>query len=122
MSGYGTPGQRNSQFTEHLEATETFLKLERAWLTPNGDGREDLLTVALNVGVPGTVSLTLYNLNGLAVCHWLRNQWVGVDQEINWNGTDDTGSLLPMGRYILLATLTRTNGKVQTTKTVVTVL
>lgn len=122
LSGYGTPGQRNSQFTEHLEATETFLKLERAWLTPNGDGREDLLTVALNVGVPGTVSLTLYNLNGLAVCHWLRNQWVGVDQEINWNGTDDTGSLLPMGRYILLATLTRTNGKVQTTKTVVTVL
>ncbi len=121
LSGYGTPGRRNSQYTEHLKATETFLKLERAWLTPNGDGREDVLTVALNVGEPGTVSLTLYNLNGLEVCHLVRNEWVGVDQEINWNGTDNAGSMLPMGRYILLATLTRTNGNVQTTKTVVAV-
>ena len=76
LNGYGTPGRRNSQYTEHLEATETFLKLERAWLTPNGDGREDVLSVALKVGAPGTVSLTLYNLNGIVVCHWLRNQWV----------------------------------------------
>jgi len=78
--------------------------------------------VALNVGEPGTVSLTLFNVQGIPVCYWLRNEWVGVDQEINWNGTDDTGSLLPSGRYILLATLTRANGKIQTAKTVVTVL
>lgn len=122
LCGYGTPGRMNSQYTAHLKATETFLTMERAWLTPNGDGREDLLTVALNVGEPGTVSLTLFNVQGIPVCYWLRNEWVGVDQEINWNGTDDTGSLLPSGRYILLATLTRANGKIQTAKTVVTVL
>lgn len=122
LSGYGTPGRRNSQYTASLKASETFMKLDRTWLTPNGDGREDLLTVALNVGEPGTVSLTLYNLSGVAVCHWLRSQWVGVGQEINWDGTDEKGSLLPSGRYILLATLTRTNGTIQTAKTVVTVL
>ncbi len=122
LSGYGTPGSRNSQYVAHLEATEAFLKVDRAWLTPNGDGKEDLLTVALKVGDPGTVSLTLYDLKGVAVCHWLRNQWVGVDQEINWNGTDNNGALLPSGRYILLATLTRTNGKIKTSKTVVSVL
>lgn len=122
LSGYGTPGRRNSQYTEPRKVAESFLKLNHAWISPNGDGRDDVLTVALKVGVPGTVSLTLYNLSGQTVCHWIRNEWVGVDQEINWNGTDDTGAILPMGRYILLVTLTRTDGTVQTAKSVVTVL
>lgn len=115
-SGYGTPGLRNSQYRAVEVRKHHTLTLERNWLTPNGDGDSDALCLRLGLDQPAQVSLTVYDLRGRVVRHWLRNCWMGPHDLCCWDGTDNQGSLLPQGRYILLASLCRPDGWVYQAK------
>lgn len=116
LSGYGSPGLCNSQYRA-IETKETEpLSLEQSWLTPNGDGDSDALCLGLALEKPAQVSLTVYDLRGRTVRHWLRNRWLGPHDQCCWDGTDDQGRLLPQGRYILLASLCRPDGWVHQVK------
>jgi len=122
LSGYGTPGYRNSQYRDRSETDDTFLTVDQVWLSPDNDGLNDRICLRLAPPEPGTVSLTLYDLTGRIVRHLLRNQWLGTMDQICWDGTADAGWMVPYGRYILFALYCTPDGKVQKKKLVLSVL
>lgn len=122
LAGYGTPGRKNSQYKEETTTDGTFLSISQAWLTPDNDGLDDLICIRLTLPEPATVSLILYDLTGRVVKYLLRNKWLGTDDEVCWDSTDEKGSLVSYGRYVLMGMYVTPSGKVVKKKVVLTVL
>jgi len=116
LSGYGSPGLCNTQYRAVAVRKVEPITLEQPWLTPNGDGDSDALCLGLALDQPAQVSVTVYDLAGRPVRHWLRNRWLGPHDQCCWDGTDNQGRLLPQGRYVLLASLCRPDGWVHQAK------
>ena len=74
-----------------------------AVFTPNGDGRNDLITFSYQlreITAPSPVTLKLYDLAG-RLLHQFPSTTVQSGQfEQSWNGQDDHGRLLPPGTYL----------------------
>jgi gliding motility-associated-like protein len=80
----------------HVQATP-------AVFTPNGDGRNDLLTFAFQlreVATPSPVTLRLYDLSGRLVHQFPAMTLQSGQFEQTWDGRDDDGRLLPPGTYL----------------------
>ncbi len=100
-AGYGTPGYANSQSTEFL-AEETSFVLSSTLLSPDGDGYQDELQIDYRLDDGELMaSVMVFNPQGQVVRHLLNNALLGVHGEILWNGRDDGGGDLPLGRYVL---------------------
>lgn len=116
VGGYGSPGLRNTQYWDVAYQEGVPITLAQSWLTPDGDGDSDALCLRLDLKQPAQLTLTVYDVLGRVVCHWMRNEWMGLQDRCCWEGTDDQGRLLPQGRYVLLAVLCRPDGWVHQAK------
>jgi hypothetical protein len=100
-SGYGTPGCRNSQFSGQQEHAEAFV-LEPWLFSPDNDGRDDNLNISYNFNTPGMlVSITVYDLEGIAVKRICRNELLGSNGALSWDGLKEDGSKASIGIYIV---------------------
>ncbi len=98
----GTPGQRNS-VSGAASPEGAFLELHPDPFSPDGDGREDVLSITVRPGGTATVTLTVYNVQGRPVRELLAGETVGSVTTVSWDGTDDDGRRLHIGRYIVYA-------------------
>ena len=110
-SGYGTPGFRNSQYEALNSDIEPGFSVDNRWLAPNNDGKNDYLTIYYDVCESCMANLIIYDLNGRVVKSLAKNQLLGSKGSFIWDGTSDSGKLLPFGRYILQTEYFNTSGK-----------
>ncbi len=106
----GTPGEPNTCTGSSGTADGDLLEFSPNPFSPDNDGRDDILAIAMN---PGSglyeITLTIYNIQGKPVRELMRD----IESEsciIEWDGTTDDGSRLPVGRYIIYLSAREVSG------------
>jgi hypothetical protein len=111
VSGYGTPGYKNSQYKRTDPAPET-VSVSPSLFSPDNDGRDDVAVIRYDADRTGVVAtVTIFNASGIPEKVLARNQLTGMHAEWKWDGLDDHGRALPAGVYIVLTRLFSTDGK-----------
>ena len=101
-SNGGTPGTENSCSVGEGGGSGKFLDYYPDPFSPDGDGRDDILTIEMNFQHPeNEVTLEIYNVQGRLLLQLLCREMCGSSKIVTWNGTGDNGGRLPVGRYII---------------------
>jgi hypothetical protein len=113
----GTPGRINSRVIPEMQTGNQLLILEPNPFSPDGDGRDDLLTIRYRIdNADSRLDLKVYDVRGREVRRLADNEPAGFAGEKFWDGRDGTGRFLPTGLYIIyLEALGKNGTRVQTT-------
>lgn len=100
-AGFATPGIENSQSLGIENMTGTF-ELSTSIFSPDNDGFDDVIQFHFSEMKSGCVgNLTIYNEKGIRVRRLMRNEYLGPEGNIIWDGLSDEGEALAIGIYIV---------------------
>ncbi len=109
-SSYGTPGYKNSQTFKDISSS--WVEINKKSFTPDGDGNNDFLTLSLNPEeTDWVVSCVIFDRYGRKQRTLANNRLIGQSDYIHWDGTNDNGTLLPVGIYLIQVQLFHPNGQ-----------
>jgi len=110
-SGYASPGYENSHYA--LDPGKGMdLELSTPVISPDNDGRDDLLYIKINNIDPGTLlSLRIFNLRGNPVKILADQTTVSENSLFIWDGTGDNKLVVPIGYYIIFSESISVSGK-----------
>jgi hypothetical protein len=106
LAPYPTPGQPNTNASWRNGATAA-LTIGPLPFTPNGDGKDDRLSVAVELPAGATASIAIYGFSG----NKLRSFPVPVSGRFFWDGKKDNGSPAPLGPFFAVMETTSGSGK-----------
>lgn len=113
---YATPGYLNSQAFS-VGISDEQVTVEPEIFSPDNDGYQDVLTISYTTDRPGLAgSITIFNSDGVRVRRLMRNDLLGREGQISWNGFGDKGEVLSMGIYVIYFEAFDTAGKVSRIK------
>jgi hypothetical protein len=113
VSGYGTPGYRNSQFSEIAVSQKGEVTVSPEVFSPDNDGFDDNVTLAYEFESPNyTGSFTIYDSNGRLVKYLVRNQLLGIQGTYSWNGVNEENEKARIGIYVIYMEAFDTEGNV----------
>ena len=116
LSGFGTPGYKNSQFVSHEIIAEQ-VSIEPEIFSPDNDGYNDVLSIKYNFDRSGyMLTLTVYNSAGQKVKSLVNNQYLGTSGFVNWDGIQDDNTKAPVGIYVLFVRVFDESGEVNSFK------
>jgi len=102
-SGNGTPGYPNSQTLPRNMGLPSPLTFSSRLISPDMDGRDDLLMIQYQFPLPGVVAnITAFDNRGRPIKYIARNSICGTSGSFKWDGLDQAGTRLPAGIYIIL--------------------
>ena len=82
--------------------------------SPDGDGRDDVLNVSMNAGTSGNkVTARIYNAQGRVVKTLAERMECGSSLALQWDGSDENGARMPVGRYIVFLRCRPASGEVR---------
>lgn len=111
LSGYATPGYRNSQYGQQVTPRWAVTCGQPAF-SPNGDGHNDELVIGYETESPGWMAnCWLFDTRGRMVFQLMNNTMLDFSGTIRWNGRDGAGSRLSAGPYVLLLEMFSLEGK-----------
>ncbi len=97
----GTPGRTNSIHIARLPS-DGRLTVSPNPFTPDGDGHNDRTVIHFDIPVArATIRLTVFDLKGRVRAVLKDLVATSGRHELIWNGTDDNGTVLPSGLYVL---------------------
>lgn len=112
-AGYGTPGYQNSQY-KLFQNPMLNITITPKIFSPDGDGQDDVATITYTVAESGFVgNVFIYDASGRQVRHLVTNAVLGSAGRFIWNGLDENGQRLPVGRYVIYAEVFNLQGKKQ---------
>ncbi len=118
--GYGTPGYKNSQFSDFIQTDETFT-IEPQIFTPDNDGNNDLLFIGYKLGESGyRANIWIYSSSGQKIKQLVNNDLLSTEGVYSWDGTNEDKLRASVGIYIVFIELWSIDGKVTRTKKTVT--
>jgi hypothetical protein len=92
-----TPGQPNNAL--YLNSSpQPDITIGPLPFTPNGDGRDDLLSITINQTPASSATLTIYGFSGRK----LRAFTGPLPRQILWNGRQDNGEPAPVGPFFIV--------------------
>jgi hypothetical protein len=101
-AGYGSPTRRNTQYAV-TDTVVGVIHVEPATISPDMDGRDDLLTVSYRFRENGyRLSMSVYDIFGRKVAMPVRNALCGTEGRLRWNGMGEADTRLPSGPYYLV--------------------
>jgi hypothetical protein len=109
--GYGTPGDKNSQYqvSEELHVGITVMP---QIFSPDNDGIDDFVTISYSFPSAGYVAnITVFDASGRPVRYLQKNSLSGINGSYRWDGLDDKNRKLPQGIYIIYTEIFNTEGK-----------
>lgn len=120
----GTPTQPNSQrFQGNFDNADQLIQLPLARLSPDDDGFEDFLAIQYLLPGPGYfATFTIYDAEGIPVKKLLRQELIGTEGLLRWDGDADDGIRVRPGIYILYAEVFEPGGNVKRQKKLVSVV
>lgn len=117
-AGFATPGYQNSQYLSGQERKISMASMSS--FSPNGDGFNDFLRVSYDTPGPGWIGNSwIFDTAGRPVLQLLKNQLLATSGTYEWDGTDETGSRIPAGPYILVMEAYDLEGNVERFKNAV---
>ena len=97
----GTPGERNSVYSE-LQYSRLKMQITPNPFSPDGDGHEDFALISLQVPAQtARLRVLIFDMLGRAVRTLTENQFVGQEAQIVWDGRDNHKKKVRMGIYIV---------------------
>jgi hypothetical protein len=120
-SGYGTPGNKNSQNIsgETLNQEITILP---EMITPNNDGKDDIASIQYAFTEPGNVAtIIVFDASGRKIKTLQRSVICGINGSFMWNGLDDQYKKISSGIYMVYFEIFNLKGVVRKFKKVVVV-
>ncbi|MEA3462492.1 MAG: lamin tail domain-containing protein [Bacteroidota bacterium] len=103
ISGYATPGTKNSQSVGESDS-DRLLDVEPEVFSPDNDGYQDLLEIKISTDGPGwVIGLLITDLHGNQIRVLANNHLAGPSLTYNWDGEGENGSMQPMGFYVIHA-------------------
>lgn len=120
VSGYATPGYRNSNFITMDAFTENF-NIAKSTFSPNGDGDGDVLIVSYSLDGPSYLAnAKIFDAQGRIIKELLNNTLLSTEGFVKWDGTTDENTLASVGIYVIWFEIFNPDGMVsQFKKTVV---
>jgi hypothetical protein len=114
----GTPGKKNSIFTQVLPSSGS-VTISPNPFSPDADGFEDFTIINYSLSSSfSQVRLKIFDIKGRLVRTILNNRTLGQSGSIVFDGLDDSGQKLRIGIYIIfLESLNDMNGVVDQIKT-----
>jgi hypothetical protein len=102
---YATPGYKNSNSITSIDISEEF-KLEKKIFSPNGDSKDDILYLIYNLPQSGYIAnIQVYSSEGYLVKNLTKNELLGTEGIISWDGSNEDGKVAKLGIYIIIGTL-----------------
>ena len=97
-----SPGEPNSFFSPRTNSID--LDISPDPFSPGGDGFEDFTVISINPPEAGSLELTVYDISGRKRKTLLEGS-ASIPSEIIWDGRDDNGEYLPVGIYVVYASI-----------------
>ena len=111
-AGYATPGYINSQ-NLNLTALEDLVEITPNLITPNQDGDNDIMIIRLKTDKPGSLrNIQIFDIAGRTIKHLERNNYSSTATSIQWDGSDDSNKLVPVGHYIIWIEIVDSEGNI----------
>lgn len=110
---YGSPGLKNSQFTDTIIKTDLDkpYEIESLIISPDQDGKNDQLIIKLNFKKSGYKHrLRIFDLSGNEMSD-LSYSIVGTNDIISWNAADKDSNLVSPGNYIAVLSFVHPSGE-----------
>lgn len=108
--GFATPGYQNSQALAALLGEED-ISIYPEIFSPDNDGYNDVVTFTFQNVSPGmTGNVYIFDSNGRPVIHLMKNELLGVNNAISWDGRTSDQLLAPLGIYIVYFEVFDENG------------
>jgi gliding motility-associated-like protein len=113
-AGAGTAADSTPpRITSHSVAPDPF--------TPNGDGKNDRTTIHWTLKDRALVTLKVFKFQGHLVRDLMKQHLQPGKWHIKWNGRDDSGHIVPKGKYSYRIRATDNAGNARAVKGTVTV-
>ena len=97
-----SPGQPNSYY--YPRTNEIDLSINPDPFSPDGDGFEDETTISFDLPEAESFELSIYDISGRKVRNFYQ-AGLSYPGSIVWDGRDDDGRRLPVGIYIIYASV-----------------
>ena len=119
----GTPTLPNSQGKPATVAGTDLVSFDRERLSPDSDGFEDYLGIQYNLPQTGFfAALSIFDTEGIPVKRLLRQELIGTEGVLRWDGDLDNGSQAKPGIYVVFLELFAPDGKTERVKKAVAVV
>ncbi len=100
LSGYATPGYRNSQAHEDDRYLSSF-SIEKEIFSPNNDGIDDIAYFTFSLDREGYIgNFRIFDASGRLVRIVANNALLGPEGSFAWDGLDESGGFCPSGIYL----------------------
>lgn len=110
-AGFATPSYKNSQQEESAIASEA-VTLTSKTFSPDEDGFEDLLEINYKLdGSDNLATVNIYTDKGILIRRLLKNQTIGTQGILNWDGLNDGAQKCNVGVYVIVFDVFNLNGK-----------
>jgi len=110
-TGFASPGYENSHYAVD-PGNGTDIQLSSPVISPDNDGKDDLLYIRVNGVEPGTLlTLRIFDLKGNLVKTVTSPATVSENSVFIWDGTGDNNLRVQMGYYIVFAESINISGK-----------
>ena len=114
--GFASPGSINSQISIAAQ-TDVFFNLNSKSLSPDMDGFEDLLILRYKFPETDYLStIKIFNIEGREMKTLINNKTLGTEGSVVWDGTNNSGEVLPIGVYLVLIECMSPNGELRREK------
>jgi hypothetical protein len=99
-SGFGTPGYKNSEWM--TGSAGSGINLTDELFSPDDDGYQDVLGINYHFDKPDYVgNVSIYNSQGALIRILMRNELLGREGIVNWDGITDGRIKASIGIYIV---------------------
>jgi hypothetical protein len=119
----GTPTLPNSQRLSDINPADNLITLSPARLSPDDDGYEDFLDIHYLLPQEGyAATVGIFDSDGNRVKYLVRQELLGTEGALRWDGDTEDGSKARPGVYILFLEIFRPDGSVMRLKKVFAVV
>ncbi len=111
--GFATPTYRNSQYSVEVTSSEDLIVLPYTTFSPDSDGFRDFLSIQYQTPQSGFLAnVKIFDTKGREVQSLTRNELLGTNGILQWDGTTADGRKARIGIYLLWIELFHPNGEV----------
>ncbi|MBM3447564.1 MAG: lamin tail domain-containing protein [Bacteroidetes bacterium] len=111
LIGFATPGTLNSQYIS-VENSDSQFSLNTEIFSPDNDGYDDVLGIIYSDFPASSVgNITIYNERGIRVRRLMRNEYIGTQGTLFWDGLSDDSTALSIGIYHIIFEVFQSNGE-----------
>ena len=124
---HGSPGSPTQPNTPRIRSQpdtgDDLIQLSAERLSPDDDGYEDFLDIRYTLPSEGyAASLAIFDANGQLVKNLVRQELIGTEGALRWDGDLDDGARARPGIYVLFLEIFSPSGEVKRVKKAVAVV